>query len=149
VIFVSSGGMYMAPLNVEDPQFENRRFTDLASYSESKRALVVINELCAQKFANQGVSFYAMHPGWVHTPILRAGMPKFTKLFRGILRDPEQGADTIVWLASCKKIQEQTGLFWFDRKPRAIHISKKTRTTKEQADRLWELCEQLTGAAKS
>ncbi|MEQ1875132.1 MAG: SDR family NAD(P)-dependent oxidoreductase [Bdellovibrionia bacterium] len=144
VVFVSSGGMYMTRLNVDDPQFVNRKFTDLASYAESKRALVVLNELFAQKFSAEHVSFYCMHPGWVRTPILKAGMPTFSALFGKILRDPWQGADTIVWLVACKRIQEQTGLFWFDRKPRAIHVSKKTRTTKLQADQLWDICEKLT-----
>lgn len=39
-------------------------------------------------------------------------MPVFRALTRPIIRTPEQGADTIVWLGGAPEAVETTGLFW-------------------------------------
>jgi hypothetical protein len=45
------------------------------------------------------------------------------------LRTPEQGADTIVWLAASPDAQRTSGHFWLDRKIRATHVFRHTRDT--------------------
>ena len=49
---------------------------------------------------NQGVLVTSMHPGWADTPGVRRSLPRFFKLTQGVLRTPDEGADTIVWLAA-------------------------------------------------
>jgi hypothetical protein len=45
-----------------------------------------------------------------------------------LLRTPEEGADTLVWLAADDGLPvETTGRFWLDRRPRAIHRLARTR----------------------
>ena len=39
-----------------------------------------------------------MHPGWVDTPGVRTFLPTFRALTRPVIRTPEQGTDTLVWL---------------------------------------------------
>ena len=46
------------------------------------------------------VLMHAMHPGWVDTPGVESGLPLFGKITGPILRTPEEGADTLVWLAA-------------------------------------------------
>ena len=41
-----------------------------------------------------------MHPGWADTPGIKSSIPTFQRIMRPLLRTPEQGADTIVWLAA-------------------------------------------------
>lgn len=54
----------------------------------------------ARRMAGTGVAFHAMHPGWADTPGLAAALPRFRRVMRPLLRTPEQGADTITWLAT-------------------------------------------------
>ena len=44
------------------------------------------------------MAVHAKHPGWVDTPGVRAYLTQFRALTRAVIRTPEQGADTLVWL---------------------------------------------------
>jgi NAD(P)-dependent dehydrogenase (short-subunit alcohol dehydrogenase family) len=80
----------------------------------------VLTEQFAQRLAGTGVHVHAMHPGWADTAGVRNWMPLFRALTRPIIRTPEQGADTIVWLGGAPEAVETTGLFWHDRRPRPV-----------------------------
>jgi hypothetical protein len=86
-----------------------------------------------------------MHPGWVDTPGVDSGIPLFGKLMGPLLRTPEQGADTIVWLAAAAEPAETTGLFWHDRRPRPTHRTSRTRETPGQRTALWRALADLSG----
>src|SRR5689334_3772383 len=45
-----------------------------------------------------------MHPGWADTAGVRNWMPLFRALTRPVIRTPEQGADTIVWLGGARAV---------------------------------------------
>ena len=40
-----------------------------------------------------------MHPGWVDTEAVRVAMPDFYKRFKDDLKCPDEGSDTINYLA--------------------------------------------------
>jgi dehydrogenase/reductase SDR family protein 12 len=122
VITVSSGGMYaqrldVAALAAPDPD----RYRGAARYALVKRAQVALNGQWAARTDRSQIAFHAMHPGWVRTPGLARSLPAFSRLARPLLRTPDQGADTIVWLASADQRQLGTGQFWHDRRPRATY----------------------------
>ena len=102
------------------------------AYARSKRGLVITGEQWANEWAEDGITVHNMHPGWAHTPGVEIGLPEFTRMTKRILRTPEQGADTIIWLACASEVDKTTGLFWLDRVPHTTHLSKKTRETQEQ-----------------
>lgn len=102
-IWVSSGGAYAKKLNVAETINPTGKFDGMAQYALCKRAMIV-----TARFVNN----QSMHPGWVDTPAVRQCMPKFYKKNADILRTPEEGADTIVWLAATRPTQIG---FWFDR----------------------------------
>ena len=60
----------------------------------------MITEQWAERLDGTGVVVHAMHPGWVDTEGVRDWMPVFRAITRPIIRTPEQGADTIVWLGA-------------------------------------------------
>jgi NAD(P)-dependent dehydrogenase (short-subunit alcohol dehydrogenase family) len=144
IINVSSGGMYTAKLDVNDFQFEHKPFNNLAAYAQAKRAQVMLTELWAAMLQKDGVTVNAMHPGWVDTPIVQAGLPTFRKIVGRFLRTPDEGADTIVWLMAGQRAASITGEFWLDRRARPMHKSARTRSTPQEYRRLWEECERLT-----
>jgi NAD(P)-dependent dehydrogenase (short-subunit alcohol dehydrogenase family) len=122
VINVSSGGMYTQRLHLEDLQSADVKFRGTVAYARSKRMQVVLSELWASRLEGTGVVVNAMHPGWVDTPGLRDSLPGFHRVLRRLLRTPQQGADTIVWLGSTPQASQVSGAFWFDRARRPAHV---------------------------
>jgi dehydrogenase/reductase SDR family member 12 len=144
-ITVSSGGMYTQSLDVQVLRGTVVPFDGLTAYAQTKRAEVVLNELWAAR--EPKVMFAAMHPGWADTPSVRQGLPRFHRWLRPILRSPDEGADTIVWLAACPRIAGMSGLFWFDRTIAPTQLYRRLADPPEQREALWTLLEQLVGKA--
>ena len=90
---------------------------------------------------------HAMHPGWADTPSVRSSIPRFWQVMRKRLRTPEQGADTIVWLAVAPALP--SGRFWFDRAPQPTHLLPFTTERPRDRARLWRMCTRLAGLAPS
>jgi len=67
-------------------------------YARTKRAAVVLTEMWAGRLAATGITVHAMHPGWADTAGVQSSLPRFYRVTRPLLRSPDQGADTIVWL---------------------------------------------------
>jgi dehydrogenase/reductase SDR family member 12 len=143
IINVTSGGMYTQRLHVEDLQMERGEFDGRVAYARSKRAEVILTEMWAQRLAGTGVVVHAMHPGWADTPGLRASLPAFHRFTRRILRTPEEGADTIVWLAAAPAPARSSGGLWHDRRRRGTHRLPFTRESPEEREALWDACEHL------
>lgn len=81
-----------------------------------------------------------MHPGWADTPGIAAALPRFRRVMRPLLRTPEQGADTITWLATADPALLGTGDFWHDRRRRPEHLLPWTRDNASTRGLLWERC---------
>jgi len=146
VITVSSGGMYASPLRVGDLQM-GADYRGAEQYARAKRAQVTLNEMWAQRVAPSDVVFHAMHPGWADTPGVEASLPTFRKVVGPLLRTPEQGADTIVWLGAAPEPAQASGGFWLDRQRRSIHKLPTTRRTDTVARRqaLWKWVAEAAG----
>jgi NAD(P)-dependent dehydrogenase (short-subunit alcohol dehydrogenase family) len=147
VIFVSSGGMYLRRLDVDDLQSRSGEFDGTDAYSRSKRAEVVLAERWAEELAGTGVVVHSMHPGWADTPGIKSSIPTFQRIMGPLLRSPEQGSDTIVWLAAAPGPAEVTGRFWCDRHVRSTHRLARTHETAEERDRLWHALDALASGA--
>ncbi len=143
VITMSSGGMYASNLEVERLEMTDADYKGAEQYARAKRAQVTLNEMWADRFAASGIVFQAMHPGWADTPGVAASLPVFRNVVGPLLRTPEQGADTLVWLAADEgEPLAETGCFWLDRRRRSIHRLPTTRRSDTAARRraLWEWC---------
>jgi dehydrogenase/reductase SDR family member 12 len=148
VINVSSGGMYAQSLPAGDWESERTDYSPKKFYARTKREEVALTGLLAERLCERGVVVHAMHPGWADTEGVRRWMPTFRGLARPIIRTPEQGADTIVWLGAAPEALAETGLFWHDRRPRPTHY-RVAASPDSDADRrqLWRYCEQALAAA--
>lgn len=145
VVNVSSGGMYSQRLQPDDLQLEQREYDPAAFYAHTKRCEVILTGLWAERLRGKGVGVHSMHPGWADTPGVRTSLPRFHKLMRPLLRDADQAADTIVWLASASEPARRPGSFWHDRKPRPLHRVPWTRESEADRARLWDECARLSG----
>ena len=145
IINVSSGGMYTRRIDVADLQYDTAPYNGAAAYARAKRGIVILTGLWAKKFAARGIKVNTMHPGWVDTPGIERSLPAFHRLTRRILRTPEQGADTIVWLASAPEAFRCTGKFWLDRRSRVTHVFPKTLESEAERRQLYQKLADLTG----
>src|SRR3954462_5183905 len=105
VVNVSSGAGQLSSMSNYAP-----------SYSTSKAALNAITILFANAMRRDGVLVNCADPGWVRTDMGGPGAP----------RSVEQGADTIVWLATLPD-DEPTGGFFPHREKNARGMHKRWR----------------------
>mgnify|MGYP000707358631 CR=1 FL=1 len=140
VILVSSGGMYAQKLDLHTIETPKHPFDGVIQYAQTKRAMVILNELWASRYPNDNIDFHCMHPGWGDTPAVRSSLPRFWKVTQSILRTPEQAADTVIWLGCAPSITGLSGHFWFDRGKQKTHILPWTRESEEVRAELWEKC---------
>ncbi|PRX47900.1 NAD(P)-dependent dehydrogenase (short-subunit alcohol dehydrogenase family) [Prauserella shujinwangii] len=145
VIFLSSGGMYAQRLYDDDPEYRSGEYRGPAAYARTKRMQVVLARMWARRLRDEGIVVHSTHPGWAATPGLASSLPGFDRAMGPLLRTPEQGADTAVWLAASRQGGRTGGQFWHDRTPRPEHYLPTTRETPAQRDRLWTFCETATG----
>lgn len=148
VITMSSGGMYTADLTVDGLEMSAAEYRGAEQYARAKRAQVTLNEMWAARVPASKVVFHALHPGWAGTPGVVSALPMFAKVLGPLLRTPDQGADTMVWLAADDtEPLGASGGFWLDRRRRPIHRLKRTEQsdTPERRDDLWNWCVTAAG----
>ena len=138
IINVSSGGMYLSGIDLDELQNPRGRYYGARAYARAKRGLMILTELWAEELRDSGVVVNAMHPGWADTPGVQDSLPGFHKLTRLVLRTPEQGADTIVWLAAATEAGNVSGKLWLDREPHLAAILPGTEGDREQREELIE-----------
>jgi NAD(P)-dependent dehydrogenase (short-subunit alcohol dehydrogenase family) len=146
VVNVSSGVQGRGHIDFDDLQGE-RHYGGLRAYSQSKLANVVFTYELARRLDGTGVTANCMHPGSVRTGFGRnnGGLLGFgVRLAGPFMRSPEQGADTVVWLASSPAVEGMTGRYFADRKERRTRDESYDRAVQA---RLWEVSERLTGLA--
>ncbi|WP_439470715.1 SDR family NAD(P)-dependent oxidoreductase [Brevundimonas sp.] len=131
IINVVSGGLYNLPLSKSVLNIPEERFNGFAAYAAHKRAQLALAEHWRATFADIGAKTYAVHPGWADTAGVKTSLPKFRKILAPILRNDDEGADTIDWLAATRPT-EVVDQIWFDRKPRTAHAYPHTRNPKTQ-----------------
>lgn len=136
IINVISGGMYTQGLALDDLNNRDGDYSGSVAYARAKRGLMVLTKMWADQLAGTGVTVNATHPGWVNTPGIKDALPAFYRITRPVLRTPEQGADTILWLAADGP-EGQTGGLWHDRKARTEYRLKRTIESTADRNRLW------------
>ena len=144
IIFVASGGMYLQKLDLSDLLFQKRSYNKYTGYANAKRAQVILSMLFSERYPQY--LFSSMHPGWADTPGVRHSMPLFKKLLNKRLRSPEEGADTILWLATTPNYPN--GKFWFDRKQAKTTILNLNNSSEEENELLWKYCESILASIK-
>lgn len=146
IINVTSGGMYSEKIRPDDLQFDDDPYRGTASYARTKRAQVVLTEMWAERLQGNGVVVHSMHPGWAGTDGVAESLPTFNKVMKPLLRTPEEGADTIVWLAAACEPAQSTGRFWFDRREAPTHLTDSTRESAKERMELWRRLAEITGS---
>ena len=145
VISVTSGGMYLQPVHLDDLEWAAEPYSGARAYARAKRIQIALVREWARRLAGSGVRVNAMHPGWADTPGLADALPAFHDLMRPLLRTPEQGADTILWLAADRDAASENGRLFLDRRRRPFDRFPGTRLGPADRRRLWDEIVRLSG----
>jgi len=111
---------YAGGLDLNDINYDKRSYGTTAAYKQSKQANRMLTREWAKHLIGKNISVYSMTPGWVPNTDLFREQSTFNKAVIKTVgavggRSVEQGADTIVWLASRDKIDGSNGGFFRDR----------------------------------
>jgi NAD(P)-dependent dehydrogenase (short-subunit alcohol dehydrogenase family) len=143
---VNVASTYAGNLDLDDLQFQRRRYDPIKAYQQSKACNRLLTWALARRLEGTQVTANAMAPGLVQTGLYRETpgplrlLLRVIGLFHG--RSVEQGADTAVWLASNPEVAGQSGKFFELRKE--VPCQFRDRDTEE---RLWAACDRLVGLA--
>lgn len=146
VIAVTSGGQYTQPIDVDDLDGDGLDYNGARFYARAKRAQVTLVREWARRLGPDGPTVVSMHPGWAATPGLADSLPTFSRVLGPLLRTPEEGVDTIIWLATADRAGLEAGALYLDRQSRPFDRVPWTRLRADERRRLWDAAVERTGA---
>ena len=145
IVTVASNAHRGARLDFDDLQ-SRRGYAGFPVYSKSKLCNILFNRELARRLSGSGVTANALHPGFVATRfgndsggIVRAVL-KVAKPIGAI--SPEEGAKTIIYLASSPSTAGVSGEYFYECK-----TATPTAEARNDGDakRLWEISQQIAG----
>jgi NAD(P)-dependent dehydrogenase (short-subunit alcohol dehydrogenase family) len=146
IITVSSDAHKYDQMNFDDLSFK-RGYFGMRAYARSKLANILFTYELARRLQGTSVTANVVHPGQVATNIWRTNfgiLGPLLKWFIGLnALTPEEGADTVIYLASSPEVEGVSGKYFVKR--RAVPSSPLSYD-EEVASRLWEVSTALTPA---
>lgn len=112
-----------------------------ARYGQTKLANILFTRALARRLAGTDVTANCFHPGFVASGFNHNNgmlMALTMTIGRLVARSPEQGADTLVWLADAPEVSGLSGRYFVDR--REARPSPEAQDD-ALAERLWQLSE--------
>ncbi|MFA5495761.1 MAG: SDR family oxidoreductase [Porticoccaceae bacterium] len=143
VVNVASVAHKFKPLfDIDDLMSE--KIKPINTYSRSKFANILFSDELARRLAGTAITSNALHPGTIRSNFGNEATVTriFYKFAAPLLKTPEQGALTNIYLAASPEVEGRTGGYYADCKPAEPHPA--TRDV-EIARRLWEKSERLVG----
>jgi NAD(P)-dependent dehydrogenase (short-subunit alcohol dehydrogenase family) len=145
IVTVASNAHRGAKLDFDDLQ-SRRNYVGFPVYSRSKLCNILFNRELARHLSGSGVTANALHPGFVATRfgndsggIVRTVL-KIAKPIGAI--SPEEGARTIIYLASSPEVAGGSGQYFYECKPATPTAEARND---DDAKRLWEVSQQIAG----
>lgn len=144
IVSTASDAHKGARLNFDDLQ-SARSYSGFAVYSRSKLMNILFTRELARRLAGTGVTANCLHPGFVASRFgdesggLMSLAVRVAKLFA---ITPEQGAETIVYLASSPEVEGKSGGYYYKCRP---DTPSRAAQNDMDAHRLWEISAKLSG----
>jgi NAD(P)-dependent dehydrogenase (short-subunit alcohol dehydrogenase family) len=144
IVSTASGAHVGNKLNFDDLQSE-KSYSPFAVYGRSKLMNILFTRELAKRLAGTGVTANCLHPGFVGT---RFGdesgglMSWVIKLGKNFALTPEQGAETIIYLASSDDVAGKSGGYYEKKQ-----LTAPSRAAQSDADakRLWDISAKIAG----
>ncbi|MET8044094.1 SDR family NAD(P)-dependent oxidoreductase [Micromonospora sp. NPDC005215] len=158
VVVVSSSAHQQSPVVFEDIHFTARPYEAWSAYGQSKTATILFTVALASRWAAEGITANALHPGGIMTNLQRH-LDDAQLRWVGALdeqgnrldvppgwKTPQQGAATSVLLAASPEVDGITGRYFEDANEAPV-IAERTdgmsgvlsyALDEKDADRLWD-----------
>ena len=143
VVTVASNAHTTGRIDFDNLQGE-RSYSGSRAYSQSKLGNVLFTYELARRLAASAVTANALHPGVVRTSFGAEDPGVVQRLFvpfvRPFLKATEQGAATSIHLASSPDLEQVSGRYFANSKPKR---SSKASHDQAAAARLWQVSAEL------
>jgi NAD(P)-dependent dehydrogenase (short-subunit alcohol dehydrogenase family) len=126
-----------------------KRYGPMRNYGISKLANILFTRELARRLEGTGVTANSLHPGFVASGFARNNgrVASFLmSLASPFARSPEKGAETAVYLCASREVEDVSGGYFYDCKPK---WPKSYAQSDADAKRLWEVSEAMTGLRAS
>jgi len=152
IVNVSSLAHEQGQIYWDDINFEKTPYSAIKAYAQSKLANILFTKELARRGEGSGVTVYALHPGVINTDLSRHVSDTFGPLGQCMLvlgkpfiRTVASGAQTTIYCAVEESIADHSGRYYSDCREKR---PKPQAENMEDAKRLWEISEQLTGLSQ-
>ncbi|HTP03101.1 MAG TPA: SDR family NAD(P)-dependent oxidoreductase [Anaerolineales bacterium] len=139
---INVASQFASDLDLDDLEFDRRPFESFKAYAQSKACDRLLTWALARRLKGTGVTANAMTPGLItETRLYRNAPPELVErltVYSGG-RTIEEGAETLVWLASSPDVEGLTNKFFEDRED----VKCDFRNRKDE-EKLWKICTDLT-----
>ncbi len=139
IINVTSGIHFRGKLDLEDLDFQHRKWKSIDAYTQSKLCNVLFTKSLASMLAGTDISCNCLAPGWVNTGLFRDAGPMVRLSASLMARSPAKAARGLVYLAFAEELRNISGEYFT-----GMDIRKSSPGTykKELADKLWKKSEE-------
>ena len=171
IVSLSSRGHLRSPVVFDDPHFDQRPYDPWLAYGQSKTANVLLAVEAHRRWAPEGITANAVHPGAIFETNLSRHMSRdvLDRVWAQVrdrqeqsggfgFKTREQGAATTVLIATSHQLDGIGGRYFEDcnqAQPLAADFSPETASgvapyalDPENAARLWELSERLVASTR-
>jgi NAD(P)-dependent dehydrogenase (short-subunit alcohol dehydrogenase family) len=148
IVSTASGAHAAGKLDFGDLQLKSK-YSVTRAYGNSKLCNILFTRELAKRLKGSGVTATCLHPGFVGTRFgqnnAKSGLMKFiarTAMSFGM--KPEEGAKTIIWLASSPEVEGQSGGYYIK-----CRLAKPSDAAQHDGDarRLWEMSAAIAESA--
>jgi retinol dehydrogenase 13 len=146
IIQVNSEGHRFGGLDLDDLNWEHRRYSGLRGYGASKVAQLLTTWEFADRLAGTDVTINAMHPGDVRTNIGNNNGALYRWFLHNVtwhaLKDPVISGEALYYLAAAPEMAKVSGRFFhltIDEKPAAPAMDRA------KGRLVWDVSMELTG----
>lgn len=117
LVVTASGAHRSGRLDPDDLNAPLRRYRPMSAYGTSKQANILFTAEAARRWPDVGA--YCFHPGVVRTRFgSDSRLVEWGMRMLPLLRSPEKGAETLVWLAHQDRSRLTDGGYYHDRRLR-------------------------------
>lgn len=133
----TASGLHQGTINFDNLEFR-RNFSGFKAYRQSKLGIILLTRLYHKLHGDQGVHFYAQHPGLVDTGLVRKGGGVSKLFFKIFGKTPEKGAETLINLLTESPASLVGGEYYKNRK--VSKTDTRESYSMDLAEKLNEVC---------
>jgi len=145
IVNVSSEAHRNGRLDMNDLQFETRKYSTFGAYGQSKLLMNAFTFELARRLDGSGVTANCLHPGVLATNIWPADAPLIARILMAMAKpfmlSPKRGAETSLYLAASPEVTGVSGQYFI--KSKRADSSPLSRDPKLMVE-IWRWTQEMT-----